>query len=217
MSGKVAWNIFRPMVTAKRVFRLKLPMQNSRTSEVVSFPPSVNAIGHVFWLFGLSGAGKSTLAEALRRDLLFRNARGVLMLDGDRLRSGLNQGLGFSDEDRDENLRRAAEVARLGVENGLTVIAAFITPREEQRRRVEEIVGADRISMVYIDSPLAVCRQRDVKGLYARADVGEIKKMTGLGSRFELPINAALVLQTNQEAPPESAARLAAFAQLQLP
>jgi adenylylsulfate kinase len=192
-------------------------MQNSRTSEVVSFLPAVSEVGHVFWLFGLSGAGKSTLAEALRRDLLSRNARGVLMLDGDRLRSGLNQGLGFSDADRDENLRRAAEVARLGVENGLTVIAAFITPREEQRRRLEEIVGADRISLIYIDSPLAVCRQRDVKGLYARADLGEIKKMTGLGSRFELPASAALVLETNHETPHESATRLAAFARLQLP
>ena len=192
-------------------------MQNSGSPEVIPFLPAGHEAGHVFWLFGLSGAGKSTLAEALRRDLLLHDGRGVLMLDGDRLRSGLNQGLGFSDADRDENLRRAAEVARLGVENGLTVIAAFITPRDDQRRRLEKIVGKDRISLIYIDSPLAVCRQRDVKGLYARAALGEIKKMTGVGSRFEPPSEVALTVETDSETPHESAARLAAFARLQLP
>ncbi len=135
------------------------------------------------------------------------------MLDGDRLRSGLNRGLGFSDEDRDENLRRAAEVARLGIESGLTVIAAFITPRESQRRMVEEIIGTDRISLIHVDSALNACRRRDVKGLYARTDSGGVQKMTGIDSLFEAPLGRiALRLATDSESVEESATKLTAFA-----
>jgi adenylyl-sulfate kinase len=172
--------------------------------------------GHVFWLFGLSGAGKSTLAEKLRDELHSTFGREVLMLDGDRLRSGLCRGLGFSDEDRTENLRRAAEVARLGVESGLVVVAAFITPLETQRRAVEAIVGAASCSLIHIDASLEVCRRRDVKGLYGRAATGSVPSMTGVSSAFESPNRAAFRIASGIESAEESAAKLARFAREKL-
>ncbi|MDB6094638.1 MAG: adenylylsulfate kinase [Verrucomicrobia bacterium] len=172
--------------------------------------------GHVFWLFGLSGAGKSTLAAALDRTLREEARRETLLLDGDRLRAGLSRGLGFGDEDRSENLRRGAEVARLGVESGLLVIAAFITPLEAQRRLVESIVERNSISMIFIDAPLELCRRRDVKGLYRGAANGAVPSMTGITSVFEDAQGADLRLMTGVETLPGSAARLAAFARQRL-
>ena len=173
-------------------------------------PPEIRA-GYVFWLFGLSGAGKSTLAAGLKRDLAAEGHLSLL-LDGDRLRGGLCQGLGFGVEDRTENLRRAAEVARLGVESGLVVIAAFITPLEVQRRAVERLIGPDRISWIHADATLAVCQQRDVKGLYAQAAAGTIPLMTGFGSAFERPGRCECVLHTGLEPVQTSAERLREFA-----
>ena len=167
--------------------------------------------GHVFWLFGLSGAGKSTLSEMLAEQVRRRPGCGVLQLDGDRLRHGLSAGLGFSEADRTENLRRAAEVARLGLESGLVVIAAFITPLEAQRRRIRGIVGAGAISFVWVNAALEICRSRDVKGLYASAAAGLTKEMTGVSAAFEPPAQPDLVLDTGREEPRESAARLADF------
>lgn len=165
----------------------------------------------IFWLFGLSGAGKSTLANALVRDL---RARGwpVLALDGDELRAGLCAGLGFSDADRAENLRRAAEVARLGTVSGLCVVASFITPLESHRQLVAKILRDENLSLVLLDAPLDVCRQRDVKGLYAQAHLGKVPKMTGLSSSFETSGVAALVIHTADETPAASSARLLEFA-----
>jgi adenylylsulfate kinase len=168
--------------------------------------------GHVFWLFGLSGAGKSTLSKALQRGLNESGHQGVLLLDGDRLREGLCRGLGFSDEDRSENLRRAAEVARLGVENGLLVVAAFITPLETQRRMVESIVGRDSISLVFLDASLEVCRRRDVKGLYGRAAAGGVQKMTGLTSTFDPAKTCDLLVNTGAESQETSMQKLIEFA-----
>ncbi len=175
--------------------------------------PNDGEPGHVFWLFGLSGAGKSTLAGALARELRAapRDVR-PLLLDGDRLRAGLCAGLGFDDASRTENLRRAAEVARLGVESGLTVIASFITPLEEQRRMIAGIVGSGRLSLVHVAAPLATCRRRDVKGLYARAAAGAVPRMTGISAGFELPARVDLKLRTDREPPAVSAARLLDFA-----
>ena len=169
--------------------------------------------GHVFWLFGLSGAGKSTLAQALQASWHAHRGERALVLDGDRLRLGLCRGLGFSHEDRTENLRRAAEVARLGVESGLAVIAAFITPRESQRQAVDSIVGTGRVSFIYVDAALEVCQSRDVKGLYARARAQPDSQMTGMGSLFEEPGRFDLKISTATETPPASAARLWEFAQ----
>lgn len=172
---------------------------------------SAPAPGRVFWLCGLSGAGKSTLATGLAAAL---RARGlpVLALDGDILRTGLCAGLGFSPEGRAENLRRAAEVARLGVASGLTVVAAFITPLEENRRRVTGLLGPGRCDLIHVDAPVEVCRARDVKGLYAAAAAGRVAQLTGVAAAFERPTDAALTLATSRETPAASAARLLAFA-----
>ncbi|MDB6170349.1 MAG: adenylylsulfate kinase [Verrucomicrobia bacterium] len=168
--------------------------------------------GHVFWLFGLSGAGKSTLSIALQRALNETPGTAALLLDGDRLREGLCRGLGFSDLDRTENLRRAAEVARLGVESGLVVIAAFITPLETQRRMVESIVGRDSISLVYLAAALDVCRRRDVKGLYGRAAAGGVEKMTGVSSTFDAAQACDLRIETGAESIEGSTGKLVEFA-----
>ena len=167
--------------------------------------------GPIFWIFGYSGAGKSTLAEALTRSLRSRGIA-VLELDGDDLRTGLCQGLGFSDSDRTENLRRAAEVARLGANSGLCVVASFITPLESQRRLIEKIIGRDRLSMIFADAPLDVCRQRDVKGLYAKARTGMLTQMTGISSAFDQPPNPDLRLPTAGCTQAETAQILIAFA-----
>lgn len=165
----------------------------------------------VFWLFGLSGAGKSTLAGLLAADL---RARGVpvLSLDGDVMRAGLCLGLGFSEADRTENLRRSAEAARIGVVSHLTVVAAFITPLEAHRQLITRIVGNDLLSLIWIDAPLDTCQARDVKGLYARAKAGQEKQMTGLGSRFEPPHQPVLTLETATQSAEASATRLRDFA-----
>jgi len=153
------------------------------------------ATGHVFWIFGLSGAGKSTLADILVENLR-RTGITPLALDGDILRSGLCRGVGFSEADRTENLRRAAEVARLGANSGLCVVASFITPLADHRRQVCDIVGANRVSLILADSPLAVCSQRDTKGLYAQANAGQMTNLTGISAKFEVPTVADLTVRT---------------------
>jgi adenylyl-sulfate kinase len=171
--------------------------------------------GHVFWLFGLSGAGKSTLADGLAASLRVAGTP-VLALDGDTLRAGLCRGLGFSDADRAENLRRAAEAAKLGAASGLCVVASFITPQNANRSAVTAIVGPAHLSLVYVDAPLEVCRRRDVKGLYARATAGQVAQMTGLSSAFEPPPSADLVIPTDREDIAASSARLLEFARARL-
>lgn len=160
--------------------------------------------GHVFWIFGLSGAGKSFLAASLI-DYLRSRRLPELALDGDELRASLCLDLGFSDVDRAENLRRAAEVARLGSESGLNVVASFITPLESHRRLISGIIGTTRLSLIFADAPLEVCRQRDVKGLYARAQAGQVPLMTGLTSAFEKPAQPDLILPTAIDSPADSA------------
>ena len=167
--------------------------------------------GHTIWLCGLSGAGKSTLANALISTLRTRGIP-VLALDGDALRNGVCHGLGFSAADRMENLRRAAGIARLAADSGLCTVASFITPFETNRQMVGEILGRSGLSLVFVDAPLAVCQQRDVKGLYSRASQGNVPQMTGLSSPFEPPTRADLVVRTAEESPAASSARLLAFA-----
>lgn len=167
--------------------------------------------GHVFWLCGLSGAGKSTLATALITSLRNRGLP-VLALDGDALRNGVCQGLGFTAADRAENLRRAAGIARLAADSGLCTVASFITPLQANRQMAEEILGRADWSLVFVDAPLAVCQQRDVKGLYSRAHQGDVPQMTGLSSPFEVPPGADLLIRTAEESPADSSAKLLAFA-----
>jgi adenylylsulfate kinase len=167
--------------------------------------------GPIFWLFGLSGAGKSTLATALIADLRSRGVP-VLALDGDELRSGLCDGLGFSDAGREENLRRAAEVAKLGSLSGLCVVASFITPLESHRRLVTGILRPLNLALIHVDAPFEVCRERDTKGLYAQARQGKVAQMTGVSSSFEPPAAADLVIHTAKESPAASSACLLEFA-----
>lgn len=163
------------------------------------------------WMTGLSGSGKSTLAKAVERTL-FKDQVSVFFLDGDNLRSGLNKGLGFSHEDRSENLRRAAEVAKLMNQAGLTVVCAFISPYAEDRRRCQEIIGADRFLEVHVSAPLEVCEKRDPHGLYARARKGEIKNFTGISDPYEIPEAPALRIDTSSASLERSVAEVVALA-----
>jgi adenylylsulfate kinase len=149
------------------------------------------------WLTGLSGAGKSTLAYALEKRL-FALGRTCYVLDGDNVRHGLNRDLGFSADDRSENIRRLAEVAKLMCDAGLIVIVAAISPRTEDRERARAIIGADRFVETYVSTPLECCEARDPKGLYARARRGEIGSFTGVSAAYEPPSHAAITLDTSK-------------------
>lgn len=152
--------------------------------------------GMMIWFTGLSGSGKSTIALSLEREL---DKRGILcrILDGDNIRSGINRNLGFSEEDRVENIRRIAEVGKLFVDTGIVTIAAFISPTNQLREMAAEIIGKDDFREIYVSTPLSVCEQRDVKGLYARARRGEIKDFTGVSAPFEVPEHPDLELDTS--------------------
>lgn len=166
--------------------------------------------GVMLWFTGLSGSGKSTVAIALEREL---QKRGLLcrILDGDNIRSGINKGLGFTAEDRRENIRRIAEVAKLFVDTGIITIAAFISPSNELRRMASDIIGAEDFKEVYISTPLEVCEARDVKGLYAKARRGEIKNFTGISAPFEAPEHPALSIDTSKVSLEDSVKQILAF------
>ena len=152
--------------------------------------------GVMVWFTGLSGSGKSTVAIAVEREL---HRRGLLcrILDGDNIRSGINNNLGFSEADRVENIRRIAEVGKLFVDTGIITLAAFISPTNSLREMAERIIGEADFKEVYVSTPLAVCEQRDVKGLYAKARRGEIKDFTGVSAPFEVPVHPALAIDTS--------------------
>ena len=153
--------------------------------------------GVMLWFTGLSGSGKSTVAIALEREL---HQRGLLcrILDGDNIRSGINNNLGFSPEDRVENIRRIAEVGKLFVDTGIITIAAFISPNNQLRNMASEIIGKENFIEVYISTPLEECERRDVKGLYAKARRGEIKEFTGISAPFEATENPDIELDTSK-------------------
>jgi len=161
----------------------------------------------VVWLFGLSGSGKTTLANALDRRLA-RDGKVSHVLDGDNVRTGLNAGLGFSDEDRRENIRRVAEVSKLFFEAGLITINSFITPRRELRELARSIIGPENLIEVFLEASFETCARRDPKGIYARAAEGTIPSFTGRDSAFEIPDRVDLTLHTDQETSEESLARL---------
>lgn len=150
----------------------------------------------MIWFTGLSGSGKSTIAIALEREL---HKRGMLcrILDGDNIRSGINNNLGFTEADRVENIRRIAEVSRLFIDTGIITIAAFISPNNDIREMAANIIGQDDFLEVYVSTPLEECERRDVKGLYAKARKGEIKNFTGISAPFEAPAHPALTLDTS--------------------
>lgn len=152
--------------------------------------------GLMVWFTGLSGSGKSTLAVALEREL---HQRGLLcrILDGDNIRSGINNNLGFSAADREENIRRIAEVGKLFVDTGIITLAAFISPDEKMRQMAASIIGNGDFLEVYVNTPIEACEKRDVKGLYAKARKGEIKNFTGVSAPFEAPENPDISIDTS--------------------
>ncbi len=151
----------------------------------------------VLWFTGLSGAGKSTLAHAVEEILHEKNIR-TFVLDGDNVRHGLCGDLGFSDEDRQENIRRVGEVAKIIIETGAIVLTAFISPFKSDRDRVRALVDQDDFIEVYVKCSLEKCEERDVKGLYKKARAGEIKEFTGISSPYEAPENAEVVVDTGE-------------------
>lgn len=152
--------------------------------------------GTMVWFTGLSGSGKSTIAMAVEREL---HKRGILcrILDGDNIRTGINNNLGFSEEDRTENIRRIAEVGKLFVDTGIVVLACFVSPTIQIRKKARDIIGEKDFLEIFVSTPLEECERRDVKGLYARARRGEVKDFTGISAPFEAPENPSLALDTS--------------------
>jgi adenylylsulfate kinase len=163
----------------------------------------LNQNSAVFWLTGLSGSGKSTLAVGLEQ-ALFENGFFAQVVDGDNIRTGINNNLGFSLEDREENIRRIAEVSKLYVQSGIIVIASFISPTEKIRTFARDIIGRDNFHEIYIDAPLSICEQRDVKGLYAKARAGIIKGFTGIDAPYEAPQHPHLHIKSHLQSLEES-------------
>ncbi len=154
--------------------------------------------GVCVWFTGLSGSGKSTIANEVEQ-MLYERGIHTYVLDGDNIRHGLNKNLGFSPADRTENIRRIGEVARLFVDAGLVVATAFISPYRQDRDSVRELMGPGEFVEVYVECDLAVCEQRDPKGLYKKARAGEIPEFTGISAPYEAPLHPELVVNTSQE------------------
>ena len=153
--------------------------------------------GIMIWFTGLSGSGKSTVAMGVEREL---HAQGILcrILDGDNVRAGINNNLGFSAEDRIENIRRIAEIGKLFVQTGVVTLACFVSPTNDIRQMAREIVGKEDFLEVYISTPIEECERRDVKGLYARARKGEVKNFTGISAPFEAPVSPDIAFDTSK-------------------
>lgn len=151
----------------------------------------------LIWFTGLSGSGKSTLAVQLEAALHAQGFK-TYLLDGDNIRSGLNKDLSFTDDARVENIRRISEVCKLFLDAGVVLLSAFISPFRADRDQVKSIVGADNYIEVFVDAPLEVCEQRDVKGLYKKARAGEVKNFTGITSPYERPSNPDIVIETDK-------------------
>lgn len=170
----------------------------------------LNQRSKVFWLTGLSGSGKSTIAERVER-MLFSEGYLVQIIDGDNIRSGICNNLGFSIEDRGENIRRIAEVTKLFVNCGVICINSFVSPTIKIRENARKIIGDDDFFEVYISTSLKECESRDVKGLYAKARAGQIKSFTGIDSPYETPPNPALKIETENSSIDASAQALFNF------
>ncbi|MEZ5006532.1 MAG: adenylyl-sulfate kinase [Chitinophagales bacterium] len=164
----------------------------------------------VFWMTGLSGSGKSTVAKGVEK-LLHEKGFLTQVLDGDNIRSGINNNLGFSESDRLENIRRISEVSKLFVDCGIITINSFVSPTKAIRQQAKDIIGEDNFFEIYINAPFSVCEERDVKGLYAKARKGEIKNFTGLDAPFEAPENPALEVKTFEEPIEDSVKKVVEF------
>ena len=158
----------------------------------------------ILWFTGLSGSGKSTIANAVE-EKLYNNKNFTYLLDGDNIRHGLNKDLGFSEEDRVENIRRIGEVAKLFVDAGLIVLTAFISPFRKDRDFVRSLVEGGEFIEIFVDTPIEECEKRDPKGLYKKARNGEIKNFTGIDSPYEPPVNPEIHIKTTEINPKEAA------------
>lgn len=167
----------------------------------------LNQQPRLIWFTGLSGSGKSTLAVQLEAELHARGFK-TYLLDGDNIRTGLNKDLTFTDEGRVENIRRIGEVSKLMLDAGIVVLSAFISPFEADRQQVRSIVGTGNYLEVFVNTPIEVCEQRDVKGLYKKARAGEVKNFTGIDSPYEEPRNPDVTILTHTMSVEESVARL---------
>jgi len=163
----------------------------------------MNQKPRLIWFTGLSGSGKSTLAVQLEAALHARGFK-TYLLDGDNIRSGLNKDLAFTDDARIENIRRISEVCKLFLDAGVVLLSAFISPFQADREQVKEIVGGENYIEVFVDAPLEVCEQRDVKGLYKKARAGEVKNFTGITSPYEKPTSPDVVIATDKMSVEES-------------
>ena len=167
----------------------------------------LNQKGALIWFTGLSGSGKSTIAYTLEHALMQRGHL-AYVLDGDNIRHGLNKNLGFSAEDRTENIRRIAEVGALFIDTGVITLTAFISPYKADRDAARETVGEGNFFEVFCDTPLAVCEERDPKGLYKKARAGEIKGFTGIDAPYEAPDKAEMIIDTSKMSPQEATVKL---------
>lgn len=167
----------------------------------------LNQKGVALWFTGLSGSGKTTIAIALEKEL---HAKGMLtqILDGDNIRTGINNNLGFSDADRTENIRRIAEITKLFVNCGIITICCFVSPTAEIRATAKAIIGEKDFVEIFINTPLNICEKRDVKGLYAKARRGEIKNFTGIDAPFEAPVNPDIEIRTDEWTVEQSVRRI---------
>ena len=182
-----------PLMPAKDIFPINDRLLVRSDKELMLSQKS-----RAYWFCGLSGSGKSTLAIQLEKDLHNSGIFSVV-LDGDNLRGGLNQDLGFSDADRMENIRRVSEVAKILVSNGLVVIVSFISPKKEFRELASKIIGSDSFREIYTQADFETCHKRDVKGLYAKAEKNQIKDFTGKSSAFEAPLDPWISIDTANE------------------
>jgi len=172
------------------IFPIQTKVSRAQREELLNQKPLL------IWFTGLSGSGKSTLAVQLEAVLHSKGYK-TYLLDGDNIRAGINKDLSFTDADRIENIRRIGEVANLMLDSGMVVLSAFISPFQADRDQVKKIVGAESYFEVFVDTPLEICEQRDVKGLYKKARAGEIKNFTGIDSAYEIPASPDIIIQTH--------------------
>jgi adenylylsulfate kinase len=166
--------------------------------------------GAAVWLTGLSASGKSTIAQHLER-ILHENGCSTYVFDGDNVRHGLCNDLGFSPEDRAENIRRIGEMVKLFVDGGIIALTAFISPYRKDRERIRDLVGRERFFEVYVQCPVEVCAQRDAKGVYAKAKAGLIKEFTGISAPYETPESPSITIQSDQTNAMDAAKKITAF------